>query len=154
MIQGVQTLSATQAFQPGADVWILPTPEVSPTARNVDWLLNFQITRGLANEPRRRGDVLENLLKKIKWALPSSKSTDGQPLLIAAAGRLPTRWVLLPAQWDEGLTFLKSAAELQPLKVRLFLPANLSPDVFRASTASPLLGEMSRKFEIEILAEA
>lgn len=153
MIQGVQLLSATQAYQPGADVWILPPPEASALARNVDWLLNFQITRGLANEPRRRGEQLEGLLKKIKWALPAAHDQSGSPLLIAAAGRLPTRWVLLPERWDGELSFLKAAAELRPAKLRLFLPATVSPDLFRASTASPLLREMSDRFEIEVLAE-
>ncbi|MBX3019051.1 MAG: hypothetical protein KF767_14280 [Bdellovibrionaceae bacterium] len=153
MIQGVQLLSATQAYQPGADVWILPFPEASALARNVDWLLNFQITRGLANEPRRRGEQLEGLLKKVKWSLPPAHDKAGSPLLIGAAGRLPTRWVLLPERWDADLQFLQPAADLGPAKVRLFLPANVSPDIFRASVASPFLQQMSRKFEIEVLAE-
>lgn len=153
MIQGVQLLSATQAYQPGADVWILPQPESSQLSRNVDWLLNFQITRGLANEPRRRGEQLETLLKKIKWTLPPSHDKSGSPLLIASTGRLPTRWVLIPEVWDAELSFLNSAADLMPAKLRLFLPASISPDLFRASTASPQLKDLSKKFEIEVLAE-
>lgn len=154
MIQGVQLLSATQAFHQGADVWILPSPEVSALSRNIDWQLNFQITRGLANIPRRRGEMLETLLKKIKWPLPSTHDKDHSPLLIAATGRLPTRWVMMPSVWSADLDFLKQVAPLNPGKVRLFLPTTLSPEIFRATTASPALRSLSQRFEIEVLSEA
>lgn len=154
MLRGVQILSSTQALLPGADLWILPHPEVSAISRSVDWYLNFQMSRGLQNKPRRRSDTLESLLRTIKWALPATMEPSESPLLIAASGRLPAQWVLMPSRWTTNLEFLHQAAPLKPQRVRLFLPATLSPDVFRATTAGPALAQLLEKFEIEVLAES
>lgn len=153
MQRGVHLLSSVQALQPGADLWIMSTPETSSFARNIDWHLNFQISRGLQNQSRRRSDPLEALLKKIRWNLPAQVTLPESPLLISALGRLPTQWVLLPEKWNSELSFLAAAAKLRPQKIRVFLPATLSPNLFRAVGAGPVVRELTQNIEIEIIAE-
>lgn len=140
----MQVLSSVQALQPGADLWIMAIPSDSHWSRQVDWYLNFQISRGLQTKIPERSMNLEKLLHDVQWTLPESFIAKENPLLIAAAGRLPARWVLLPQTFDVSLSFLEKASQLQPGTVRLFLPPSI---------AKMPLPKQSFAFELEVVHE-
>jgi hypothetical protein len=64
-------------------------------ARKLDWYLNFCLTKGISHQSQTRPLPLESLLKNVAWKLPMDVEIEDNPLLIAAALRLPCDWVLL-----------------------------------------------------------
>lgn len=152
-----QTLSPVQAFQPGADLWLVPPPSVSGWGRQIDWYLNFQISRGLDTRPQKRAKSLDQFLEKIQWSLPASYISNDAPLLISSEGRLQARWVLLPNQWQSPLEMFRQALPLRPQKIRVFLPPQLSADLVLSEPVRKLLETATSPagvpLEIEILNE-
>lgn len=128
-----QVLSSVQALQPGAEIWILPTPHESPWSARIDWYLNFQLSRGLKNQSAHRSPVLEKLLDEIKWALPADVQIKHAPLLIATMGRLPAEWILVPERWDQADKIFEPTLGLKRQHLRVFAPSHFKSSVLKDS---------------------
>jgi hypothetical protein len=128
-----KVLSQLSTWSHGADLWILPDKKNSSWTKRLDWHLNFQIARmenRIAKEPSLE---LLNLLRKEE--IPFEREEENVPshLLIGTKGLLPTeKTLVLPydsAQiWKENL--LRVSKMQQVFSVRVFLPRNLTPEVF------------------------
>lgn len=138
----IQILPLTQSWTAGCDLWVTSSPDKSAWSRKMDWYLNFRITKGSKAEMPEREKPLEDLLAKVKWALPKDKNWNTEPLLIAANQGLPCKWVLVledlnPEKISEGLKQLtKIWKNFNQPKMRLFLPSDLNQDALRKSWGS------------------
>jgi hypothetical protein len=127
---GMQSLSDTMAFSPGADLWILPDPKTSHWARRIDWYLNFQLARA----ENHRQPVLETgllqLLREEELAPPTTVSDNRKPLLVSSHHRLPAaQTVELPFGGDFSDWVTRAAdiwRDLDKPPLRLFLPQGVS----------------------------
>lgn len=129
-----QALNPSQALQSGADLWVVSPPELSTWSRQIDWYLNFQISRGLRNQSRPRPAQISHLLQQIQWDLPEQFLDESQSLLISSLRRLPTPWVYLTTEWDREGQFLAPLMGLKPRVLRLFPPTGIPTHGFKLNS--------------------
>lgn len=106
-------LTQNKALTLGNDVWFLPNPEVSSWSCQIDWYLNYQITR----------------------AVHRSFTETKPPLLISTENFLNNKSTVCIhfendiALWT--LTVFKIWETLKTLSPRVFLPKNIHTEIFK-----------------------
>ena len=124
---GVNSLPPTQAFNPGADLWVVGLPEESTWALKIDWEINFQILRAAKHVSPRIAPELNELLNVTDLRTPTPP-VSSPALLIAADLNLPCRWVLSLEEWKTPL-IEKAWRDLGQPTLRVFLPRNQNPEL-------------------------
>lgn len=128
---GLQNLTETTAFAPGAQLWILPDPKVSHWARKIDWYLNFQIARAERHLPPVLEPGLLQLLKDEDLAAPTTAGNNESPLLLSSGHRLPAGQTVEISFTGDFSHWLARAAgvwrDLGHPMLRLFLPRGTTP---------------------------
>lgn len=122
----VKVLKHDEALMDGADLWILPSLQVSEWTRQLDWPLNLLITRAQHHPrpelaPELKKIVIENGMKSAHTA-----QSEEAPLLVGSQGLLPNRLtaVVPGTQCEPWIkSGLKLWQELRTPKARIFLPA-------------------------------
>lgn len=125
------TLAQSQhAFLPGCDLWIVSQRVPKAFSLRLDWLLNFQLSKGQRHVHRDRPEATEAWVARTGLELPARTAPAGAPLLIAANELLPCRW-LLRGDCESLETWLASAHErwqgLGKPTLKLFLPEGEDP---------------------------
>lgn len=134
-----QILSAASALQPGHDLWVIAGHPHSRWGLILDWYLNFQVLRGQQHQPHPLPGTIQTLLRETDLPAPRIPVSNEAPLLVAAEGRLPSKWVLhLTRQTDAGWIRALAEAwkELGSPSIRLFLPKGVDESTFRAEWAA------------------
>lgn len=129
-----QLLSLASAFNPGHDLWIVPTAAESRWTLRLDWYLNFQIIRAGRHARPQKDAAVEQVLQEIEWSPPNPRLDRQSPLLVSCDGRLPARWVaVVPgssklSDWTESIE--KIWRDLQQPTLKIFLPTGLQAGPF------------------------
>ena len=88
-------LSQASAFNPGADLWILPAAGQSHWTEKLDWYLNFQICKASRHIPPQVGEFIKDVLTETELPAIEIKAARQAPLMIASAELLPNKWVVV-----------------------------------------------------------
>ena len=122
----VTVLSQASAFNPGAELWILPDLEKSPWTAKVDWYLNFQISKASRHSDPKISNFIKEVEKETEQVPVVKPETTGAPLMIASEEHLPNKWVVILPQaedfeaWVEKISHIWTG--LQCPGMRIFLP--------------------------------
>lgn len=126
----IQTISTTNCFTPGADLWIAPDHPNSLFTKKLDWYLNFQLIKSSQKSSPKLSPTLCEILKSESLPEPQVNLEAYPPLLIPTSGRLPAQFVVfIPNQGDFKLWLSKALLawkQLNQLPTRVFLPPGLS----------------------------
>ncbi len=113
------------AFLPGCDLWIVSQKIPKTFLLRLDWLLNFQISKGQRHTHRDRLEALEVWVTRTGLDLPELPAAARAPLLIAANPLLPCRWLMYD-EFDNLEAWLANAHErwqgLGKPSLKFFLP--------------------------------
>jgi hypothetical protein len=122
----VSILSKDLALGPGAELWVVPEQKFSQWNRQIDWQLNYQITKSQLHSPKSLSPMVQNILDQCALENLDWLETKNERLLILASQNLPNRWVLVLTganEFDQWLT--ESVAVWKSLSlpaIRFFLP--------------------------------
>lgn len=126
----IQTLSQANAYSQGAELWIVPDSRCSSWTNEIDWYLNFQISKFNARETHFSTQPFENLQTECDFLIRVPPTSDANELLIACERRLPTRYlVVIPFELNLESWLVQSLQKFKELKVnnvRIFLPKSIS----------------------------
>ena len=143
---GLKVLYKSGALGAGADIWVLPSFNKTTWARNIDWYLNFQLSKAQICQPKPIDAELKNLIKDgpledmPSWP-PHPLAHSEAPLLVASSQLLPNRAVIqLPLENGKKWTtrVYKIWKQLDKPSLRLFLPRTLSERDFEFYWPEPV----------------
>lgn len=146
------------ALAPGAQLWLIPSLEVSAWARRIDWYLGFQIQRSGPHESVKLTEELKTVIENFEVDVPmvsqASVQASASPLMIASETLLPNhQTVLIPAQddadWVRGCHKVWSGLG-QPL-ARIFLPKGMPVEKFTKLWPA---GHAELVSDLEVVADA
>ena len=149
-------MNAVEAgVRPGADLWIVTDLAVSRWAQQIDWRLNFQLSRAALRSAPPISESMQALLRK--WKLPQLQfeKDEAGPLLVASQAVLPNRCVMLVpglrAAKDWVRVLSKTVPSLRLRNVRCFLPADLAADDVQKQWGQQ--GGNKQEFQVEFFAD-
>jgi hypothetical protein len=133
----IQSLTRDQAFDPGAELWVLPKSNLAYLDR-LNWLLNFQITEAGHHQPHALPTLVQDILNKCELRSLDFIESHPENLLIASREFVPSEWVLLVADSKKPWIFetFKSWMSLGKPRLRVFLPADVSIAQFQKEWSS------------------
>lgn len=132
----VTVLSQASAWNPGADLWILPALTESPWTSKLDWYLNFQLSKASRHESQQVPEYLNSVLAQTEQATYKFSAQSLRPLMISSSELLPNKWVVLLSEKDfSGSEWITQAHSiwtgLQRPSLRIFLPPGQSAGQFQ-----------------------
>lgn len=125
----IHLLSAASAYNPGADLWILPPQKSSRWFNRVDWYLNFQLVKATRHHTVHMATELKELtseceLSEIKVIVNSHRQMVYSPNL------LPNKWVVVVEESQDFHKWIKEIFTiwkgLNEPSLRVFLPPDRS----------------------------
>lgn len=132
----VTLLSQASAFNPGADLWIIPSASASSSWRQrIDWYLNFKLTNSHRHTSPKLNTELQEILEEteLKSEISQEIPSTTLPLMISANKNLPCRWVIeIPVtteSWAQQCS--KIWKQLNCPTLRVFLPQTILPGQFQ-----------------------
>ena len=127
-------LSSNQAYNPGADLWIVPNFENSKISINIDWYNNFLLGKTSRRTTQNLSAELENVIAETELKLNSPKAPTKSPIMIASDLSLPNRWTVMLAFDQDIRSWCKEIQklyfDLKKPSMRIFLPSNLGINEF------------------------
>ncbi len=131
----ISTLSQASALNPGSDLWIVPNIKNSRWTANLDWYLNFQISKALRHDRVQLSAYTEEVLLDTELERVQIDLASTSPLMIASHNHLPNKWVVI-VQWQQDLeAWVKQAhqiwSQLREPSLRFFLPPGQSAGSFQ-----------------------
>lgn len=132
----VSTLSASNALNPGADLWILPGVKECRYIQKIDWYLNFQITKSHLHQTHAIPSQVKSLLMECQ--IPEIYfSRDVQNIrMLESSSLFPNRWVVQIDSFSSVQTWCQQISEiwtqLRKPTLRVFLPTGLSAGDFQS----------------------
>lgn len=123
-----QTLYKSGAFGAGADLWIIPNDEQSSWSHQIDWYLNFLLSRAKNHQTKEIPEDLLKLAERYEVSLAAHTPSQKTPLMIASEHYFPNKQVVLIHDPEDFALWLKQAHQIwQNLgkpSLRVFLPSN------------------------------
>ncbi|MCK6597307.1 MAG: hypothetical protein L6Q37_03000 [Bdellovibrionaceae bacterium] len=130
----VIVLSSNQAYNPGADLWIVPNFENSKISINIDWYNNFLLGKTSRRVAKNLSSELEDVITETELKLTSPKSPAKSPIMIASDLSLPNRWTVMLVFNQDVKSWCKEIQklyfDLKKPSMRIFLPSNLGINEF------------------------
>lgn len=150
----LETVDPSDAFSPGAELWIVPALAHSQWTKKIDWKLNFQIAKSHLHKKLHLSQSLTETLEKCQ--IPQIPLGEVPPtLMIASHQLLPNRWLVVIEEDCKDLEYLQKAAQIsQKLgvkKVRIFLSAQ--KDSQSSGSRNSRLRSLAPAIEFEIVQE-
>ncbi len=109
-------LTQNKALALGDDIWFLPNPEVSSWSCQIDWYLNYQITRA------ENRSTTEIKLKNAPLLISTENFLNNKSTVCVHFENDITLWTL---------TVFKIWETLKTLSPRVFLPKNIHTEIFK-----------------------
>jgi hypothetical protein len=138
----MQDRDALTALSPGAQLWLIPSLDISAWSRRIDWYLGFQIRRA---RPYRRFDFgpdMRQLMEVYEEHIPKIPRTENAPLMVASSSLLPNhQTVVIPESPDWVAVCHRVWKDLDEPATRVFLPPKMTRKAFEAAwpeAGSPL----------------
>lgn len=138
---GVTLVPRVQALGPGADLWVIGSPESSSWALKIDWELNFQVLRASRHVKPAISTELADVISRTGLEMHETRLRS-PALLVASDLNLPCRWVLSMTEWNPN-EIKQAWQDLGMPAVRLFLPPSLSVDSWEGQW-----GDVSGDFQV------
>ncbi|MCB0369139.1 MAG: hypothetical protein KDD45_06705 [Bdellovibrionales bacterium] len=127
-------LSSNQAFNPGADLWVIPDFVNSKIANKLDWYNNFIFKKTLAHSRPEFSSEISQIIQETEIPTKAFQTKVEDNLMIATAKQLPNRWTVMvwyhnnPSDWCQKI--FKLYQDLGKPDLRIFLPTNLGMNQF------------------------
>lgn len=130
----VQTLYRSQAFGPGAQLWVIPAEQKSALIKKMNWYLNFQLSVASRRQPLQVAPQIQAIMTENHMPNCAPVLSDKPPLLIYAQPYLPVDYVVELTTEESPIPWLKKLHAMwfnfKSPELRVFLPPGLSPDDF------------------------
>lgn len=127
-------LSSNQAFNTGADLWVIPDFSNSKIASQLDWYNNFIIGKTLRKNQFVISSEINQILQETELPRQVITVNGNDNLMIATSKQLPNRWTIMVWYEQDSTSWCKKIHDLYlHLKnptLRIFLPTNLSMNQF------------------------
>jgi hypothetical protein len=125
--KGPQTLFKNGALGPGAMLWVLPSGDESDWKIQIDWYLNFQISKAQKYKFSEPDPEFSKFLDNYEIIVKRSKT--GENIFIACENLLPCQMLtLIPIENNSLELWIQKVCEtwiqLQRPSFRIFLPNN------------------------------
>lgn len=126
----LSVLSQASAFNPGADLWIVPDLEKSPWTAKLDWYLNFQICKASRHVAPVMPPYVTEVLRDTELNVRSAPPLLDGPLMVSSQNLLPNKWVVV-LPWAGDLSAWSAQiyeiwSRLKEPSLRIFLPPGQS----------------------------
>ncbi|MGE0633038.1 MAG: hypothetical protein AB7O96_11555 [Pseudobdellovibrionaceae bacterium] len=127
-------LSKPNAFNPGADLWVIPDARSSLWIKKIDWYLNFQLMKVTPLSPQPLSTSLLKVLRETELEFASTSVSESSPLLVGSSNFFPNKWTvqLMYHQsledWCEKIA--KTWKGLGHPSLRIFLPTQVKSEEF------------------------
>jgi hypothetical protein len=128
-------LNGNLVYSPGADLWVIPDKSSSAWSQNLDWYLNFQISKAHSFKRSEISDTLQDIIKEEEVEEVEIPPQEGKPLLIASPKHLPNVMTVVlsydnrdPKAWLANIQ--KTWLELGKPSLRVFLPKDFTTEKF------------------------
>ena len=127
-------LSQATAFNPGADLWIVPQLEKSQWTAKLDWYLNFQICKASRHLTAHTAITVNDIVKEADLQAFYQPVSETAPLMIPSEELLPNKWVVV-IPWSGNIeSWNKKVLEvwkgLREPACRVFLPPGQTAGTF------------------------
>ncbi|MBN8536745.1 MAG: hypothetical protein J0M15_06805 [Deltaproteobacteria bacterium] len=136
----VIVLSSNQAFNSGADLWVIPDFSNSAMAIQLDWYNNFLIGKTLRKKKLPLDSNLNAILNETELPRYENLPSPHDVIMIPSSKPFPNRWtVMVGYEQDSTLwsqKIFKLYLDLNKPSLRIFLPSNLSMNQFVESWRS------------------
>jgi hypothetical protein len=115
-----------------SDLWVLPPSSHCSKFGQVDWYLNWQMTRGMTHKPLSVSPELKKIAQENDISTTIPALSNHAPLLIASEGLVPTgRVLVMPYNgefkaWLEGIKDM--TVQLSAKTAVIFLPAKVDAE--------------------------
>ncbi|HWU43037.1 MAG TPA: hypothetical protein VN132_06345, partial [Bdellovibrio sp.] len=122
-------VSPVSAFNPGADLWVVPHLEKSQWTARLDWYLNFQICRASRHKNAQTPLFVNEIIKEAELEKFYRPVSSKAPLMIASEQLLPNKWVVVLPWTEDADSWSKEIfriwSGLKEPMLRVFLPPGL-----------------------------
>lgn len=127
-------LSINQAYNPGAELWVVPDFEHSQIASKLDWYNSFLAGKMTRKEFKQMDSHLVEILNETELPKFVYESKSDDIILIPTQSKFPNRWTAF-VPYDNNLAVwckktYKLYLDLKNPTLRIFLPTNLSLSEF------------------------
>lgn len=127
-------LSKPNAFNTGADLWIVPDSRSSSWTKKIDWYLNFQLMKVTPRSPAPLTTSLLSILKETEITVSLPPVSNNSPLLVESSHYFPNKWtvqLLYNQSLEEWASKIVTTWQgLSSPTLRIFLPAQAKPEEF------------------------
>lgn len=125
----IHILSAASAYNPGADLWILPPQKSSRWFTRIDWYLNFQLIKASRHHTANITSELKELTTECE--LPEVKIViNDHRQMVYSPKLLPNKWVVVIEESQDFHKWIKEIylvwKNLNESSLRVFLPPDKS----------------------------
>lgn len=132
-----QLTDKSRALDPGAELWIIPDRRSSSWSRNIDWYLQFLISKAMIHKAPQVSNELYRRMQENEMDVFSHELSHSSPLLILSEQQLPNKkTVHLPFLGDQA-EWVKQVHEVwsgfNSPSLRVFLPKGLEAKEFTSS---------------------
>lgn len=135
----INKVHPSQAWQPGATIWVTAeTPGNSWPAR-FDWKLNFMPSKEAARSEYKLNPELKTLCEKQNFSWPRIQTTP-ELRIFCAQNFLPSEMVVILPSWEHLADCLKLKFPYQSQVVRIFGTGPIDPIALKA---------LSSRYEVE-----
>jgi hypothetical protein len=123
----MQDRDTLTALSPGAQLWLIPSLEVSTWSRRIDWYLGFQIRRALPHRRFEFGPDMRQLMESFEAPITKIPRTDQAPLMVASESLLPNHQTVVIPPSDDWVGMCHRVWKgLDEPVTRIFLPPGLT----------------------------
>ena len=128
--RGPQTLFQHGALASGSKLWVIPSPEDCDWTPQLDWYLNFQISRAAFHKPQKLSNHLQEIINENELNVvdATAKLEENPNLMIACERRLPAEMLIrVPTLTDHKswiANVYKIWLQVHKPSLRVFLPIN------------------------------
>lgn len=132
----LQVLSPNSAYAHGSELWALPKLDSSFWARDIDWILNFQISFRKDHPQLQISPPLEKIINDMDMEVKKVFLKKKNPLMIISPDRLPNKETLYIDSYKDFYDWVEQIHHLwnnlnRPT-LRLFLPQGMSQKEFES----------------------
>lgn len=127
-------LSINQAFNPGAELWVVPDFDHSQIATKLDWYNGFLAGKMSRKGPKKMASDLVDILNETELPQFEYHIQTQDSILVPTQSKFPNRWTaFIPYNGDLDnwcIRINKLYLNLKNPTLRIFLPTDLSLSAF------------------------
>lgn len=119
----LKKISKSELFLKGCDIWVSKPPSDSKISMQLDFELNFLITKSQRNKKSSLDSLSEKICNDFNLQVNHDYNSDFT--LIECSNLLPTRWLLITNLTQEKKKIYECISQLKCQSARIFFDFNL-----------------------------